>query len=217
MSFALHGAVERAFSLFNEMIAFNVIPDKITFSCLLSSSGHVGLVDRALQVYHSMEVLYKTTPNLLHQGCVVDALARCGLLQTAREFIDYEVLSPDLILWRSLLAGCRTFHDTAQAEYAAKKALRLDPLCDSVYLMVANVYGLAGMPSKQKTALDALQELGISKIPGLSEVHIGGAWHTFAVQDLPAAKEIPHTNIKDITPYKNGLMWQKVLELLATK
>lgn len=117
-----------------------VRPDELTINSVLNACAHGGLVSHAVHVYLSMEEQYNISAGIPQQGCIVDAFSRIGMLDKAQEFMDYEVLRPDVVMWRSFLTGCKTFFDVPRAEYAAKKVLAQDPTCRTTYRALATLY-----------------------------------------------------------------------------
>ncbi|KAG4152863.1 hypothetical protein ERO13_D04G147900v2 [Gossypium hirsutum] len=74
---AIHGLVNESLELFTEMQIAGIVPDEITYLCLLSACAHGGLVKEA---WYFFECLGKhgMTPKSEHYACMVDVLARAG-------------------------------------------------------------------------------------------------------------------------------------------
>ena len=87
-SYANDGKGEEGINLFEKMIKeTNLIPDEVTFICLLTGCSHLGLVDKA-QHYFELMKEYKIPPNIYHYTCMIDVLSRKGKLDEAEKYLN---------------------------------------------------------------------------------------------------------------------------------
>ncbi|GJM96787.1 hypothetical protein PR202_ga13653 [Eleusine coracana subsp. coracana] len=107
MALAQHGLGEGAVGLFEEMLHFGVKPDRITYVGVFSACTHAGFVEQGKRYYEQMQKKHGVVPEMSHYACMVDLLARAGLLSEAQEFIQRMSSEPDAIVWGSLLSACR--------------------------------------------------------------------------------------------------------------
>ncbi|KAF3431878.1 hypothetical protein FNV43_RR26614 [Rhamnella rubrinervis] len=77
---AMHGRGTDALNLFGQMKSSGEKPDGITFIGILCACSHLGLVEDGFLYFHSMVDDYLIVPQIEHYGCMVDLLARAGLL-----------------------------------------------------------------------------------------------------------------------------------------
>lgn len=183
LAFSLQGDWEGSLALFNSMLEAAKSPDAITFTHLLNAASHAGQIEVALKIYDAMQTDYGVTPNLTHQTVIVDVLSRSGRLQDAVDFIHTNIPNPNIITWRTLLGGCRTHTNVEWAEYAANAALKINPKSASIYVMLGNIYAAAGRWDDRQRIRDEMDQQGIQKIPGQSQIEINGQIHTFIMRD----------------------------------
>ena len=138
-----NGNGKESIELFQQMEKENVQPDSITFVSLLNACSHSGLVDEALYYFNSMNNQFQITPNNMHINCIIDTLGRAGHLEEAENIIK-EMKEPDIITWTTLLGACRWYNDIERAERAAENALMLEPQSAYIYVLLANIYSVAG-------------------------------------------------------------------------
>ena len=63
--------------------------------------SHAGLVDEAKGFFNSMKQ-FGIAPTIVHYNCVVDAIARKGLLEEAEDFVK-KMEKPNVFTWTILL------------------------------------------------------------------------------------------------------------------
>src|ERR1700723_1073548 len=91
--------------------------------------------------------------------------------------------SADVVTWIALLGGCRWKNDIERAERAAENALKLDPQNASIYVLLSNIYSVAGRWDDVDKIRSKMREKEIKKIPGQTWIEINGKIHTFMVDD----------------------------------
>ncbi|KAH7652948.1 TPR-like protein [Dioscorea alata] len=188
----MHGRGEEALQIFSEMERSGVVPDDIAFIGALCACTHAGLVDRGHQIFDSMYQCYGLRPKVEHYGCMVDLLARNGLLNEAKELVDSMPMEPDASVWGAFMAGCRFHRNVELAEYAVKHLIQLEPNSSGVYVLLANIYASTGRHADAKMVRYLMKKKRIEKIPGCTLVEIRGIVHQFLVGDTS------HAQIKDI-------------------
>lgn len=132
-AYSIHGYGKLALEMFTEMQQQNVKPNSITFCCLLNGCSHSSMVDKAWDIYNSMEEKHGIAPTLEHHACIVDTLGRAGKLEEAENFIN-NLLQQNIILWQTLLGACRNHRDVQRARRVAEKVLKLDSADASTYV-----------------------------------------------------------------------------------
>ncbi|KAL2539704.1 Tetratricopeptide repeat (TPR)-like superfamily protein [Abeliophyllum distichum] len=167
---AVHGHGADALSLFNEMKNTGEKLDGITFIGILCACSHMGLVDDGLNYFHSMINEYSIEPRIEHYGCVVDLLARAGLLEQAVEFIKKMPIAADCVIWTTLLAASRIHKKIKFAELSLQKLIELDPKNPANYVMLSNIYGEARKWEDLARLKVAIRNTGSKKQPGCSSI-----------------------------------------------
>lgn len=189
---AMHGRGSEALILFSQMERSGVNPDDIAFIGALCACTHTGLVDKGKELFNSMVRRYRIKPKIEHYGCMVDLLARNGLLSEAREMVEKMPMKPDALIWGALMAGCRFHKNVEMAEYVIKHWIELEPDKSGAYVLLANIYSASGRHASAREIRHQMREKGVDKTPGCSNVEIRGVIHQFIAGDLS------HPRIKDI-------------------
>ncbi|TQD81665.1 hypothetical protein C1H46_032761 [Malus baccata] len=91
---AVNGFADSALESFSRMLREGVQPTHGTFVGILLACAHVGLVEKGLEYFESMEKIHGLMPELKHYGCVVDLLSRSGKLYKASEFVQTMPVGP---------------------------------------------------------------------------------------------------------------------------
>lgn len=189
---AMHGRGAEALRMFGEMERCGFVPDDIAFIGALCACTHAGLVDQGRQLFDSMSRGYGIEPKVEHYGCMVDLLARNGLLDEARDLIDSMPMEADALIWGALMAGCRFHKNVELAEHVVKHLIRLEPDCSGVYVLLANIYAVTGRHDDARSVRALMKQKGVEKTPGCSLIEINGIVHQFLVGDTS------HPMIEDI-------------------
>lgn len=177
---AIHGRGEESLNLLNLMAAYNLRPNEVTFTCLLSACCHSGLLEEGLLLFHMMESKFKIKSRIQHYGCIVDLLGRAGHLKEAYEFINEMRIEGDAILWRSLLSACKVHGDVLMAEKVGKLLLKVKPTVVGLdfksstedYVALSNFYASAEKWTDVEMVRWAIKDKGRETRPGCSFVSI---------------------------------------------
>jgi pentatricopeptide repeat protein len=145
---------------------------------LLSACCHAGLVEEGLQLFRDMEWKFGVVPRIQHYGCVVDLLGRNGNLNEAYDFILAMMpISPDAVIWRSLLSACKIHGDVVMGEKVGRfllqfKEHRYAKLAHKSedYVALSNVYASAERWNDVETVRKKMKTEGIFNKSGLSSV-----------------------------------------------
>ena len=140
----------------------NVQPNSITFVSLLNACSHSGLVDETLQYFNIMKEKYGITPDVMHYTCLIDTLGRAGRLEEAENLIK-TMKEPDIITWRTLLGACRWYNDIERAERAAENAIKLDSKNSHIYVLLSNIYSVAGRLEDEIKIRQRMKEMELRK------------------------------------------------------
>ncbi|KAL5221448.1 hypothetical protein ABZP36_026161 [Zizania latifolia] len=189
---AMHGRGSEALTLFSQMESLGVKPDDIAFIGALCACTHTGFVDKGRELFNSMVRKYGIKPKIEHYGCMVDLLARNGLLTEAREMVEKMPMKPDALIWGALMAGCRFHKNVELAEYVIKHWIELEPDKSGAYVLLGNIYAASGRHASAREIRHLMRKKGVDKTPGCSTVEIKGIIHQFIVGDLshPCIEEI---------------------------
>lgn len=181
--FAIHGHGMSALSLFSQIIKIGLMPDDISFIGILMACSHCGMIDHAYRCFECMNRVYGVKPKSNHYGCMVDVLARGGLLEEARVLIERMPFEPDAYIWGALLGGCVTNRNYKLGLLAANRLIELEPCEESRYLALTNIYTMAGKFEDAVKVRRMMFENGIKKSSGSSSIEIDGDIHVFLAGD----------------------------------
>ncbi|KAK3142374.1 hypothetical protein QOZ80_4BG0345680 [Eleusine coracana subsp. coracana] len=169
LGYGMHGNAKEALELFSEMEGGSVEPNGVTFLSILSACCHAGLVDEGRKLFTKMTE-YSLVPNLKHYACMVDLLAKSGLLQEAEDIISAMPIEPDGGIWGTLLSACKVHDNFEMGLRIAKKAFASDPGNDGYYILMSNSYGSVGKWGDIENLRDMMKDHGVEKSVGWSAV-----------------------------------------------
>ncbi|KAK7411240.1 hypothetical protein VNO78_02673 [Psophocarpus tetragonolobus] len=191
-AYASHGQAVEALALFKQLEKDGIVPDRITFTSVLSACSHGGLVKEGMEIFKYMVSELQMKPSEEHYGCLVKLLANDGKLDEALRTILTMPSHPDAAILGSLLAACGQNHDIELADYIAKWLMKLDPDNSGNYVALSNLYAAVGKWDKVSNIRGLMKEKGLRKIPGCSWIEVGQEQHVFIASDRshPKTEEI---------------------------
>ncbi|TYJ27567.1 hypothetical protein E1A91_A07G195800v1 [Gossypium mustelinum] len=189
---SIHGMADHALKLFLEMRRIGVKANAITFVGVLNACSHVGLINDGHKYFNMMVNEYGIKPTIEHYGCLVDILCRAGCLVEAKDIIEEMPMRPNKVIWMTLLSGARNHRNTKIGEYAAQHLIELAPETTGGYVVLSNMYAVAGEWEKVSEVREMMKKRGLRKDPGCSSIEHKGVVHNFIVGDKshPQTKEI---------------------------
>ncbi len=181
--FAQNGFGEEALRLFQKMQNEGQEPNQITFLGVLSACNHVGLVEEGWNYFTSMNSLYDIEPGRDHYACMVDLLGRAGLLDKAIDLIHSMPFEPHSGVWGALLGASKTHLRTDIAKLAAEHLVKLEPDNATPYVVLSNLYSVAGKKRDGDEVRMTKKSKGIRKNPGCSWIIVKDKVHSFRAGD----------------------------------
>ncbi|KAL5722893.1 hypothetical protein ACHQM5_006353 [Ranunculus cassubicifolius] len=169
---AFHGHSNEAIRFFEEMRREKVRPDEISFVGVLVACSHSGMVMEGRLYFDVMRNEYGIEPNIKHYGCMVDLLARAGLLQEAFDFVEAMEIEPNPIIWRTVLAACRTQGDVTLGKRANERllAMRRNQSQSGDYVLLSNIYASTGEWDDVQKVRELMDNRGVTKEVGHSMI-----------------------------------------------
>ncbi|XP_073048201.1 pentatricopeptide repeat-containing protein At5g46460, mitochondrial [Primulina eburnea] len=162
---AQHGCGNWAIAFFSQMAKTGTEPDEITFTGLLNACSHSGMLQKGRHFFACLSQYSAIKPKLEHYACMVDILCRNGKLDDAEDLAKKMPMEPNLSIWLALLSGCRAQCNLEMAERVAKKVFEVDPSCSSAYVLLSNMYALAGRwtdAARTRMKMKNVKQLGCS-------------------------------------------------------
>ncbi|CAM0957029.1 unnamed protein product [Alopecurus aequalis] len=179
---AVHGMGMETVEIFLEMQHSGVLPDEITYLGLLSACVHGGLVDEAWRFFRSLEA-QGLKPHVEHYACLVDVLGRAGRLEEAYGVVKSMPMEPSISVLGALLNACHLHGWVELGEVVGRQLVQLQPDHDGRYIGLSNIYAVARRWQEAKKARKVMEERGVRKIPGFSEIDVGGRLRRFIAHD----------------------------------
>ncbi|XP_050370026.1 pentatricopeptide repeat-containing protein At4g21065 [Argentina anserina] len=197
---AVNGYGKEALELFKEFKGEGLVPTEITFVGVLYACSHCGMVDEGFEYFRVMKEEYQIVPRIEHYGCMVDLLARAGLVKEAYEYIKDMHVPPNAVIWRTLLGACTIHGLSALGEIARDHILQLEPRHSGDYVLISNLYASEHRWSDvQKVRRTMLRE-GVMKTPGYSIVELRNRVYEFTMGDRSHSQSDQiHAKLVEIT------------------
>lgn len=189
--FAMNGDARKSLEVFSKMVCCGTQPTETTFVVLLSACTHAGLINEGLRLFEEMGTLYNIAPRMEHSACVVDLLARSGLVGEAEEFVEKNmggIEGGDANVWGALLGACRVH---GNVELGNRIWIRLADMgindCGS-HVLSYNMYQEAGWEHEAKRVRKLISDAGMTKKPGCSVIELNGIVEEFLAGDFRHSK-----------------------------
>lgn len=169
LGYGMLGEFDTAINFFETMKEDGIKCDSVSYIAVLSACSHGGFVEKGKQYFNEIHGL-DIGPNQTHYACMVDILARAGLMEQAVKFIKSMPLEPDANVWGSLLGACRLHENIELGSWAAENLLKLNPEQPGYYILHSNMYAEAGRWDEADNVRKLMRSRGVKKNPGCSWV-----------------------------------------------
>ncbi|XP_050222782.1 pentatricopeptide repeat-containing protein DOT4, chloroplastic-like [Mercurialis annua] len=170
---AINGEGEEALCAFRQMCAEKVKPNSVTFIGVLLACAHSGLVEVGQNLYDTMCSVYNVEPQIEHYGCMVDMLARAGMLEEATRFVKKMSVEPNAVLWRIMINGCRVHGDVDQGLNLVNSLVKLKmSRSTDDHVISSNIFAEAGRWDDVLLERSKMMARKASKIAGKSSVSV---------------------------------------------
>ncbi|CAH9080828.1 unnamed protein product [Cuscuta epithymum] len=191
-TYSQHGMGKKALQAFRRMLNEGILPDATTFIGVLSACSHLGLVADGRKHFESITNTYGIIRSPEHYACMVDILGRAGRFDEVEKFIQHMELTPDALIWETVLGACTIHGNVELGEMAANFLFEHEPKVDSSYILLSNIYAAKGRWKDVAKMRAFMSDQGVKKEPGCSWVEVDTQIHVFLSQDAS------HPRISDI-------------------
>lgn len=168
---------------FKGMQMENLMPDDITFVCLLSMCSHMGLLEEGWYHLKLMIGQYGTLPVVEHYNCMIDLLGRSGLLTEAENVLQNMPWQPTLKSWMSLLCNCKSYGNVTFGFHCFKQVFLLDCTHGSAYTLMWTLFSGAGLFLDASKLIELSKHVQAWRKPGKAYIEVGQNLHEFVVGD----------------------------------
>jgi len=203
---AIHGHGHEALRLFSEMLEQGIEPDDVVYVGVLSACRHAGLVQEGLELFNKMKLKHQIQPTIQHYGCIIDLLGRASMFDEALDLIQRMPMTPNDVVWRSLLSAARDHHNLKVGEKALRNLVQLDSKNAGDYLMIANMYAQAQRWTDSAFARTMIPQKALDQVAGACFVEVKRKVYRFVSQDKS------HSNWEDIYEMIHQMEWQLKFE-----
>ncbi|GAA0163918.1 hypothetical protein LIER_19673 [Lithospermum erythrorhizon] len=191
-AFAMHGEGVRALELFDRMEEEGIRADHVSYLAALCACNHTGMVDEGMRLFEKMDK-FGVVKNVKHYGSMVDLLGRAGRLKEAYEIIESMPMTPDVVLWQTLLGACKTYGNTEIAEKASTRLVEMGSTSCGDFVLLSNIYAAQERWKDVGRVRDAMKMRDVKKVPGFSYIEVGVIYKFInGDQSHPRNKEIYH-------------------------
>ncbi|KAL2332567.1 hypothetical protein Fmac_020148 [Flemingia macrophylla] len=162
---AAHGHGTESIKLMSKMNEDGIAPDRITYIGVLTACSHAGLLEEGRKVFESIK-----DPDLDHYACMIDMLGRVGKLEEALKLIQSMPMEPHAGIYGSLLNATSIHKRVELGELAAAKLFKVEPHNSGNYVLLSNIYALAGRWKDVDKIRDKMRKQGVKKTTATSWV-----------------------------------------------
>ncbi|KAH7307012.1 hypothetical protein KP509_22G042200 [Ceratopteris richardii] len=99
-----HGQGELTLQCFKWMLHEDLIPDSVTFCCILEACGTLRDIETGLQIHEEIVKQRLLEGNVVLGTALVDMYAKCGVFQKAQEVLD-QLPEQDVFCWTAIITG----------------------------------------------------------------------------------------------------------------
>ena len=146
-----------------------------------------------------MKDMYGIEPAIEHYGCMVDLYGRAARLPKAYEFVCQMPISPNAIIWRTLLGACSIHGNIELAELVKARLAEMDPNNSGDHVLLSNVYAVAGKWKDVASIRRTMTEQSMKKTPGWSMIEIDKVIYGFVAGEKPdEVTEEAHSKLQEI-------------------
>ncbi|KAL5163525.1 Pentatricopeptide repeat-containing protein, mitochondrial [Glycine soja] len=173
-AFGLHGRANEAICLYREMVASGVKPDEVTFTGLLMTCSHLGLISEGFAFFQSMCLEFGLSHGMDHVACMVDMLGRGGYVAEARSLAE-KYSKTSITRTNScevLLGACYAHGDLGTGSSVGEYLKNLEPEKEVGYVLLSNLYCASGKWREAEMVRKAMLDQGVKKVPGSSWIEI---------------------------------------------
>lgn len=201
---ALNGDARKSLELFSKMVSCGTQPTETTFVVLLTACTHAGLVKEGLRLFEEMSTLYNIPPRMEHSACVVDLLARSGLVGEAVKFVEKKmggIEGGDANVWGALLGACRVYGNVELGNRIWRRLADMGINDSGSHVLSYNIYQEAGWEHEAKRVRKLISDAGMTKKPGCSVIELNGTVEEFLAGDFRHSKAEEMYRLLDSFPW----------------
>lgn len=141
--FSQVGESKSVFLSYERMLSDGLKPDSVTFVIVLAACNRTGMIEKGETLFEVMSKDYGVVPILEHHSCMVDLLGRAGWVDKAVALIEEMPISPNVVVWHTVMGACRTWGNVELGRRAFEEAVCLDDRDGAAYALMSDIYARA--------------------------------------------------------------------------
>ncbi|KAI5067683.1 hypothetical protein GOP47_0018211 [Adiantum capillus-veneris] len=102
--YAQGGHGEQALKCFQQVHLDGLMPDAVTYTCILKSCGSIGAIEKGEEIHDTISRRGLLENNIVLGTALVDMYAKCGALEKAQRVLKV-LQSRDVVSWSALISG----------------------------------------------------------------------------------------------------------------
>jgi pentatricopeptide repeat protein len=143
--YAQQGQGTEALACLRRMEGEGIVPNAVSFLCVLNACSHSGLLEDAEAVFEDMTRGYGLSPSLEHETCMVVVYGCAGHFDKVMLLIQTIPRCECLSVWLALLGACRKWGNVKVGRLSFDRIVQLDRTCAAAYVLMSSIYLSAGM------------------------------------------------------------------------
>ncbi|XP_020596127.1 pentatricopeptide repeat-containing protein At5g39350-like [Phalaenopsis equestris] len=168
--YGTHGQSDEAICLFDQMLESGVEPSEVTFTSVLYTCSHAGLVEEGLRLFDRMTRVHGMKPTIDHGVCLIDLLSRAGRLEEAYMLTKEMPYKDNYAMLGALLGACVVHENVELGEMAAKRLFEIQPENTGNYVLLGNIYAAVGRWREAEAVRSMASARGLRKEKGCSSI-----------------------------------------------
>ncbi|XP_074270880.1 pentatricopeptide repeat-containing protein DOT4, chloroplastic-like [Silene latifolia] len=184
---SLHGQGAYGVELYHEMQKNNLESDGVAFSSVLHACVAANLVEEGRTVFSLIK-----RPEVRHYSLMVSLLARAGLFEEAKIFIEENKIGNHTEVLRALLDGCRIHRKLITGKKITEQLCHLEPHSADNYILLSNWYASKGKWDIVYKLKENITDLGLVPKRAYSWIEFHNKIHVFGTGDMshPKSEEL---------------------------
>ncbi|KAA8519800.1 hypothetical protein F0562_014110 [Nyssa sinensis] len=187
---------------------FDKMPERtiISWNAMISGYEQNGFAEEAICLFCRMRDLgvkfdsatfdYDLVPGMEHHVCMVDMLGRAGFLNEAFQYIkELNPIKPAPAVWTAMLGACKMHKNFDLGVVVSEHLLAAEPENPSHYVLLSNIYALAGRMDRVETVRNMMIQKGLKKRVGYSTIAVNQKTHLFSMGDKSHPETIGNLSV----------------------
>nr|XP_017257817.1 PREDICTED: pentatricopeptide repeat-containing protein At3g12770-like [Daucus carota subsp. sativus] len=180
LGLGLHGKGELGVNLFQEIVKSSTKEiDWITHTAVLYACCTAIMVEEGKSVFKCIR-----SPKVATCALMVALLARAGLFDEARSFIERKQIARQAEVLRALLDGCRVNRNITVGKRVIEQLCDLEPLNADNYVLLSNLYAYVGKQDMVEKLKETIRDMGLTTKKAYSWIEFRNKVHVFGTGDV---------------------------------